>query len=417
MEANQNMEIEPKSQRKIAAKLAALELLDKSSENMSAYTSVYLQSLGYTATRVSLVQSLCSLIGIIAPTFWGIMSDKRRTIKWILLICFISSACLYPFIPKAAAIMLCVFQWELPLVLIIAPLDNFFRMPARQLTENYVVRTSYEKRLNFGFIRACGSFAYAVTGMILGQILDRIGGPLTTFWLYPISVIPVALLCATINDKESFQGAAKKKLTFKEMNFSSLFKNYYYVTFLIYSVILFLPVSSSQTFLSYYLSDLGISTTVYATICGLRAAAEIPMMLLFRKLQRRIPLQTLLLFSAVIYCLESTLLFFISSKFWIIFVCTLHGLGGGIKIAAAANYIYILAPNNLKATAQTMNGAASSIAGIIAPLIGGVLVDKIGAGNYFLICGIIIAIAGFLFAVSFPFGEKVLHKKAPGITG
>ena len=165
--------------RRSAGKLAALEILDKSSENFSGYTSVYLQGIGYTATKVSLVTSLCSLVGIFAPTFWGILSDKRRTIKWILLICFIGSACLYPFIPKAAAITLAVFQWELPLVLLLAPLDNFFRMPARQLVENYVVRESNQKHLNYGVIRACGSLAYGVTGMILGQILDKIGGEIS----------------------------------------------------------------------------------------------------------------------------------------------------------------------------------------------------------------------------------------------
>ncbi|MBQ3864923.1 MAG: MFS transporter, partial [Clostridia bacterium] len=370
---------------------------------------------GYTATKVSLVTSLCSLVGIFAPTFWGILSDKRRTIKWILLICFIGSACLYPLIPRAAAITLAVFQWELPLVLLLAPLDNFFRMPARQLVENYVVRESNQKHLNYGVIRACGSLAYGVTGMILGQILDKIGGARTTFWLYGISVIPVILLCLTIRDSETFTSSSRKKLSFREMQFGSLFKNYYYVVYLLYSVILFLPISSSQTFLSYYLADRGISTTVYATIAGLRAAAEVPMMLLFRRLRRHLPLQTMLIISAFVYGAESILLFFLTSKLPIITVCAIHGLAGGMKIAAAANYIYLLAPDHLKATAQTLNGAASSVAGIIAPLIGGILVDRIGAGKYFLICGFIILGAGLLFALSFPFGKKVLHKKAPGI--
>ena len=123
----------------------------------------------------------------------------------------------------------------------------------------------------------------------------------------------------------------------------------------------------------------------------------------------------MLIISAFVYGAESCLLFFLTSKIPIIAVCAIHGLAGGMKIAAAANYIYLLAPDHLKATAQTLNGAASSVAGIIAPLIGGVLVDRLGAGNYFLICGFIILAAGLLFALSFPFGKRVLHKEAPGI--
>ena len=104
----------PVSNRSMAVRLSALEFFGKISENMSAYTVLFLQNLGYRATQVSLVQSCLSLVGIFAPTFWGIVSDKRRTIKWILVICFIISACRYPFIPRAAGIMLTVFQWELP---------------------------------------------------------------------------------------------------------------------------------------------------------------------------------------------------------------------------------------------------------------------------------------------------------------
>lgn len=406
----------PVSNTMMAFRLSALEFFGKICENMSAYTVLFLQNLGYKATQVSLVQSLLSLVGIFAPTIWGIISDKRKTVKWILLICFVVSGFLYPFIPKAAAITLCVFQWELPLVLFLAPLDNFFRMPARQLYENYVVRTSYDRKLNFGLIRAFGSFSFAATGMVLGKILDQIGGPLTTFWLYPISLVPVLILCASINDKESFKTSDKKKLSFKEMNFGALFKNYYYIVFLFYSIVLYLPMGASQTFLSFHLADLGFSPSVFATVSGIRAATEIPLMLVFRKLQKRIPLQNMLIFAALIFGVESILLRFVTTELSIILVCSLHGFGNSINLTAAANYIYVLAPNNLKATAQTLNGAAASVAGILAPLIGGVVVEAIGAGSFFFICGIVILCAGFLFILSFIIGAKILHKKAPGIT-
>ena len=40
--------------------------------------------------------------------------------------------------------------------------------------------------------------------------------------------------------------------------------------------------------------------------------------------------------------------------------------------------MYSLAPDHLKATAQTLNGAMNSVAGIIGNLLGGVLIAMVG---------------------------------------
>lgn len=128
------------------------------------------------------------------------------------------------------------------------------------------------------------------------------------------------------------------------------------------------------------------------------------------------PLYYLLFGAGFGYMLEA-LLYSQAQNFWhILLISTLQGLGGGLQIAAASNYVYTLAPDDLKASAQTFNGAMASVAGIFGNLAGGVLIDAVGIRVFYLGTGILILVALVLYISSFVFGEKVLHIKKPGLS-
>jgi len=97
----------------------------------------------------------------------------------------------------------------------------------------------------------------------------------------------------------------------------------------------------------------------------------------------------------------------------LVFISTFHGLGGGILIGAASNYIYSLTPDGLKATAQTVYGSMNSLAGIVGNLLGGYLMDVIGVQRFYFVAGMVIVFAFLFFVISFPVGTKVLKKPLP----
>ena len=102
--------------------------------------------------------------------------------------------------------------------------------------------------------------------------------------------------------------------------------------------------------------------------------------------------------------------------FWgILAISTLQGLAGGLHIAAGSNYVATLAPADLKATAQTLNGSMVSLAGIIGNLAGGFIIRAMGIRVFYRIAAVLI-LAGLVFYIaSFPFGERVLHLPRPKI--
>ena len=74
-------------------------------------------------------------------------------------------------------------------------------------------------------------------------------------------------------------------------------------------------------------------------------------------------------------------------------------MGNGLYIGSSLNYVYELAPANLKASAQAFFSAVSSVAGILGNLGGGLVFDAIGANPFYLaVAGVfLLSVALFLF--------------------
>src|SRR5699024_40323 len=54
-----------------------------------SYLPLYLEYKGLNGTEIGWVLAVGPLAAIVAQPFWGYMSDKYKTVKYILLICII----------------------------------------------------------------------------------------------------------------------------------------------------------------------------------------------------------------------------------------------------------------------------------------------------------------------------------------
>jgi len=55
------------------------------------FITVYLQEKGFGAEKIGLIMGANSLVLIIAQPFWGIISDKLRSVKLTLVLCMVFS--------------------------------------------------------------------------------------------------------------------------------------------------------------------------------------------------------------------------------------------------------------------------------------------------------------------------------------
>ena len=405
---------DPNEQKKLFGKFATMSWTYWFAACFGSYLTIFLQSIGWQPHQVGTLNSLNSAVGVVSTPFWGTLSDKIRSIKKIVIILIITGALTYALIPymdyKIAGISL---------LFIIIPVSGFFRTPLMSLIDNWTVRASNKHGLTFGAIRSFGSFSFGVIGLILGYLVPRMNGEngnkgtVMTFFGYGFFSIALLLVVLWIKEDVQSEGAKKQKLS--EMQFGKLFSNYYYMTYLVYAMLIQIPLACVYSFQPYLMKDIGVNTGTIGYITGFKAFIEIPMLILMDKVRNKVPLYVLLFGSGALYMLESFFYSISGSFTHLLLIGILQGLGGGLHIAAGSNYVATLAPDNLKATAQTLNGSMVSLAGIAGNLIGGHIIEAVGIRVFYRGCGFIILFGLLMFIFSFPFGEKVLKLKRPQI--
>ena len=372
------------------------------------YQTVYLQSRGYNATTIGLINAVLSAVTIMATPVWGMISDRIRSIRRVFLLTLIVGSVLFAFIP--AIIGLPVLS--APLMLVYLSLVYFFRNPANAMMDNWLVRYSNQKGVDYGSIRSFGSLGYAICGVLIAGAVSSFG----TAWTFPVCSAMMALVVAMslrTDDAKPVAPAtgAPARETFNPL---TLFKNYYFTTFLAFSLLLYIVINSAAAFLPYLLEEVGVSSSRYGVITAYMATLEIPMLLAARPLRRRAPLYALCIASGFSYAAACLLLGTCAHSLgMIVAIETLSGVGSGLLIASAANYIYTLTPENLKATGQSIFVAVTALSGIAGNLIGGAVVDALSAPQLYCIMGVTGLISALFLLGTIVIGARLLKQSPP----
>ena len=365
------------------------------------YQTVYLQNVGFSASSMGVINAISSAVGIVSVAFWGMASDRIGSLKKVLITVLAGSAVLYgliPFVPTGLA-------FSNILLLCYVPAVNFFRASSAPFAENILVRNCNELGLNFGMLRSLGSLLFTIGCMIISALLPTIGVP-STFWVSGLLMsVPIVMTffarepAAGPRPKTPEQSGGKKK---GGLNLGELFQNKAYVAFLVFGFLYYTAAACETNFIPYFMKSVGVDSQQYGVLLGYRALLEIPFLLLMVRLRQRFPLRVLVLGATVLMSLECLGFgLFATSLAGMLVCCTFFGLGSGLFLGSSLNYVYELAPDHLKASAQAFFTSVASVAGIVGNLLGGVIFDAIGAKPFYLtVTGLYLLSAGF-FLLSF----------------
>lgn len=369
--------------------------------SFSSYQTVYLQEVGFSASQLGLLNALTSGVSIASLAFWGMVSDRIRSLRKVLITVLVGGAVLFALIPAIPT--------GLPssplLLLTLIPVVYFFRGSMSPYAENLLVRNANELRLNYGLLRSVGSFLFTAGGLAITALLPLVGVP-STFWLSGVMMIPVVILTLLAREPNAqpAQSVPKEKL-----DLSQLFRNKSYVAFLVFGFLFYIAANCEASFFPYFIQGVGVPTDRYVVALSYRAFLEIPFLLLMVKLRRRFSLGRLVVAAAVLMAVECVFLGLFANSLMSILLCaTFFGLGNGLFIGSSLNYLYELAPSHLKASAQAFFSAVSSVAGILGNLLGGLVFDAMGAKPFYLF----VATLYFLSVGVFLLTQRQPRKKA-----
>ena len=160
----------------------------------AGFLTSFLQSQGMSSTQVGIISAANSAVAVVASPFWGMLSDKIRSIRTCLTVCIIIGGITWVCIPLVGNWVIAGTSFSMFFI----PFSNFFRNPISMLKDSWVVGSANVQRLNYGAIRLWGSISYAIMSMILSLITPYIGME-WTFYLYGITLIPLLLLRWQLN--------------------------------------------------------------------------------------------------------------------------------------------------------------------------------------------------------------------------
>lgn len=387
---------------------SAIEFLYWMAASAASFTVAYLQETGMTSSQVGDIMALLNVFGILAPPIWGMLSDKMRSVKKVLVICLVVGSAIFALMPLASRFKL----GPLSAMVIVLPVSAFFRTPTTSLLDSWMIsNVNKEPGLRYGSIRLWGSIGYAIMAFLFGVLIKRMGTNAITFYMYGLLNIPLLLLFAF--QRDSNDSSAKKSLSFKELKIGRLAKNYYLMVFLFFNTILYLPVHGTFTFLPYLLEEVAGNSDSLGTVFSIKALMEVPMLIASAFLVKRFGLVKMIFLGGLLYTVEQFAYMACTNVPQVIGVMVIHGFAFGIYLACSVSYIFSLAPEGLSATAQTVCGALSSLAGILGNMVGGRLIETLGVRGYYGIAGSLELVALVIFLISFPIGRKWFKQELP----
>ncbi len=203
------------------------------------------------------------------------------------------------------------------------------------------------------------------------------------------------------------------KMRFSDLHLSRLFKNYYFMIFLVVHVLVYICVQGTFTFIPYLLIDITGNANALGTIFGTKALFEVPMLLFAGRLTKRFGFVKMIVVGCILFFLEQLCYIFCHNVPSVVLVMVLNGFGFGTYLSCYVGYVHKLAPEDLGATAQTLIGSLGAVSGVICNVVGGIFVQTFGIRHFYMgtVCLQVAAIS--LFLLSFPIGKKLLHKELP----
>jgi PPP family 3-phenylpropionic acid transporter len=325
----------------------------------SPYLSLYYQSLGIPLGLIGALMAFTSAMALVSAPAWGSVHDR-----------FPRSIFLLPLAGSMAALggfgLLQV--GASPLLPAFAALFAIGMAGTTPMMDVRVLELAGSDRTRYGLVRAFGSASFMICAPLVGLLNDARGYQALFLVMIP-ALIAGGLTASAIPGRSnvlrspSMLRAPGRVLSHRPIAF-----------FLTGSLVCWTAIYAQASFFSIYLRSLGASADQVGWAWSLGAVLEIPTMLFFPVLARRIGVERLILLGAgITFAREIANVSFTNPS--ILLACSiLQGAGYALLVVGGVTFVSRQAPRGTAATAQgLLSGTTVNMAAIIGSGVGGQL--------------------------------------------
>lgn len=386
---------------------------------ISSFAAVYLIHKGFNTTMIGVILSLASVLSVILQPLIASYADKTtkvalRTIV-MLLMCVVF----------LLTIALCLFPSSL-LIAVAYVLINAIQCTLIPLFNSLAIQ--YMNKgipLNYGLARGISSLSYAFMSSFIGIIINRFSADVIIYLFlvsYALLIISiyfyklsnknesiVELHLENIKQTDSLATLHNDTTDRNSLSMFQFIKTYKkFMLLLLGCAMLFFSHNLIGTYLINIMEEAGGNSKDMGISLSIAAALELPTMAAFVFLIKKVKCNTLLKVSAFFFFIKAALTFFAPNILSLHFAQSMQLLAFALFTPASVYYVNSIIREEDKVKGQSLLGVAiMGIAGTLANISGGKMIDTIGV-SYMLLIGTLVAGIGFLFVCMFT--EKVDDK-------
>lgn len=334
----------------------------------SPYQVLYFQSLGFSGTEAGLLLALLPLANLVASPFWTGLADIRHQHRNILFVTLLFSILLSALVP--------LFNSYLGLVLVLS-LMAFFSAPHIPLADSATIHMLGDRKDLFGRVRIWGTIGWALSAILAGVVLQNLGLR-WVFWGFAIVlsvnlVIPWKLDFPNTVSSASFRHGLHQLLTDRK-----------WILFLLMVLMISIGGNIHNYYLSLLFEDLQAPKSTLGIALTLATFFELPVMFFGGFLLKKLTSKGMLFIILAATGVRSLVYFMAGSTAVLMAAQLLHGFTFPALVLAGVSYASENAPPGLSATAQGVFGAVfMGVGAATASLLGGILIDGLGAAGMF----------------------------------
>ncbi|NYF24800.1 MFS transporter [Sporosarcina sp. JAI121] len=333
------------------------------------FLPVYLAEQGLKPGQIGFIVGTGGFVTIITQPLWGMISDKSKTIRKVLMILILFSSIIgYLLYDSTSYLLLILF----------AMLLYFFLMPIDPLTESLNFTIAESIRISYGSIRTYGALGYAVVSLLTGYVMSYFGAHSMAILFAVIGAI-CFIVCwkmpdAPVSGKPVTLGSLKHFLSNKET-----------LLFMLLVFICSIPARMNDTFLGVYIRELGGSTALIGQAWFLAGSSEIVVFALSFWWLRKGKELIIITFATAFYFIRFFTSAWITDPHLLAYLQVMQLLTFPVFYSAAIQYLYRIVPVEWRATGQTVLALLFfGVSGILASYVGGAIYGAFGGKILYL---------------------------------
>lgn len=355
---------------------------------LTPFITLYFRSLGFSGIQVGVLSAVMPLSTALLAPLWGLLADLSAKHRLLLRSAQVCAALGAVLLSRSSA-----FASTLALLVLLA----VFAAPMASLLDSFGVAIAERQGVPYGQLRVWGSLGYVVASVLVGRWM---GGTVSSFFLLAYAAMLLLTCVATLGLPPLGARARAKPAGLWWRDAAPVLRQRPVLLLLLTAYLATCGTSILYNFFGIYLIGQGGSARLLGSAFAIGASSELPMLAFGAWLLNRLGGRRMLALALALYAVRFALYGIPLQPAQVLVVQFAHGLSYAAYLMASVTLMHRLVGRRLAATAQALLASVSVGFGMVTgSLVGGALLDRIGAVGLFRLAAVLMLVALTVFLV------------------